>query len=120
MPSRAALVVSLIVSILMVIFALANTHTVEVSFVFYETPPSPVALLLIVTFAIGVLVGVLASFSSRKKATKRKQSRSSSVPSPPLDPPAPRRGSSVKDADTEEGSGGSSRGSTSSGSGPNA
>jgi len=118
MPSRAALIVSLIVSILMVIFALANTHMVEVSFVFYETPPSPVALLLIVTFAIGVLVGVLGTYRGRKKSGKRTQSRSSSVPSPPLDPPAPRRGSSAKDAD--DGAGGAAGGSASSGPGPKA
>ena len=120
MPSRAALIVSLIVSILMVIFALANTHTVEVSFVFYETPPSPVALLLIVTFAIGVLVGVLGSYRGRKKSGKRTQSRSGNVASPPLDPPAPRRGSSAKGLGNDDSAGGAAGGSASSGPEPNA
>ncbi|GEM_PF-2594317 len=120
MPSRAALITSLILSIIMVAFALANTHTVEVSFVFFRTPPYPVALLLIVTFAIGVLVGVLASFGGRKKAEKRKQSRSGSVPSPPPDPPAPRRGSPSNDSSDGGSSGRSTRGPGSSGSGPKA
>lgn len=120
MPSRAALITSLILSIIMVAFALANTHTVEVSFVLFRTPPYPVALLLIVTFAIGVLVGVLASFGGRKKAEKRKQSRSGSVPSPPPDPPAPRRGSPSNDSSDGGSSGRPTRGPGSSGSGPKA
>jgi len=97
MPSRAALIASLVLSIIMVIFALANTDTVQINFLVFQTPPYPVALLLIVTFTMGVLVGVLGSYASRKKAIKRKTGKSTAMPPSPPDPPSARRGSNGPD-----------------------
>ncbi len=90
MPSRAALIISLVLSIIMVVFALANTHTIEINFLLFTTPAYPVALTLIVTFAMGVLVGILATYATKKQKQKRAREGLGTKPSPP-DPPSPGR-----------------------------
>ena len=92
---RFALVFSLALAVLAVVFALQNPQMIEVNLLFVETEGSA-ALVLIVTFAIGVLVGLLSTLPSRirdrrkvktlKKQTKSEHSAASQMPSP--DPPS--------------------------------
>ena len=57
---RTGLIFSLILAVLAVIFALANPGTMEVDFVFFRTSGST-ALILLLTFGFGVLVGLLST-----------------------------------------------------------
>lgn len=61
---RIALIFSLILSVLAVVFALQNNDTIAVNLLFFETRGSA-ALVLIVTFALGVLVGLLSTLPGR-------------------------------------------------------
>jgi putative membrane protein len=87
---RIALVFSLLLSVVAVLFALQNPQTIQVNFIVYETSGSA-ALVLIVTFAIGVVVGLLSTLPGRirdrraLKKTKRKLERETS---PSESPPA--------------------------------
>jgi putative membrane protein len=70
---RLSLIFSLIVAILVAVFALQNTQPMEVNLLFVETQGSA-ALVLIVTFAIGVVVGLLSTLPGRiRKRRKMKQ-----------------------------------------------
>lgn len=96
---RIALVFSLLLAVLAVLFALQNPQTIRVNFILYETSGSA-ALVLIVTFAIGVLVGLLSTLPGRirdrrqLKKTKRQldkettpsESEAPSVSEAPGDP----------------------------------
>jgi putative membrane protein len=61
---RVTLIVSLIISILMVVFALQNAETMEVNLLFVATEGSK-ALILIITFVVGVVVGLLSAMPGR-------------------------------------------------------
>lgn len=88
---RFGLIFSLILAILAVLFALQNPQPMEVNLLFFQTEGST-ALVLILTFGFGVLVGILSSLPSRlrtrrklKKLQKEQETSSdapSSVPSP--------------------------------------
>jgi putative membrane protein len=76
---RTALVMSLVLAVVAVVFALQNPQMVRVNLLFVETQGSA-ALVLILTFALGVAVGILSTLPSRirdKRELKRlKKSRS--------------------------------------------
>jgi len=82
---RTALVMSLVLAVVAVVFALQNPQMVRVNLLFVETQGSA-ALVLILTFALGVAVGILSTLPSRirdKRELKRlKKSRSSGPSSP--------------------------------------
>ncbi len=63
---RGTLIFALVLSVLMVIFALLNNEDMVVNFGFFDTR-GPKALVLIVTFVLGVIAGVLAMLSSRRR-----------------------------------------------------
>lgn len=70
---RSGIIFSLILAIGAVIFALANPQPMEVDFLIFETSGST-ALVLIVTFGVGVLVGLLSTFPTLLR--KRRQLKS--------------------------------------------
>lgn len=61
---RIALVFSLLLAVLTVVFALQNDEPMVVDFLFFNTEGST-ALVLIVTFALGVVVGLLSTLPGR-------------------------------------------------------
>lgn len=61
---RFTLVLSLLIAILAVVFALQNPQMMEVNLLFMETQGST-ALVLIVTFGLGVLVGLMSTLPGR-------------------------------------------------------
>jgi len=63
---RAKTVIALVLAILLVIFSLQNKEPVSVNFLSFEKQV-PEALLIIGTFALGVLVGILASIRVKNK-----------------------------------------------------
>jgi len=80
---RLTLIFSLIVAIIAVVFALQNPQMMEVNLLFFETEGSA-ALVLLVTFAIGVVVGLLSTLPGRirdKRTIKKLEKRASSGPS---------------------------------------
>ncbi len=96
---RLGLIFSLLLAVLAVIFALQNPQTMDVNLLFFQTQGST-ALVLILTFVFGVVVGLLSSLPGRLRARRklkelqRKQasgasrgtsSSSSSSPSSPAD-----------------------------------
>jgi putative membrane protein len=81
---RFALVLSLVLAVVAVVFALQNPQLVEVNLLFFETQGSA-ALVLILTFAIGVVVGILSTLPGRirdKRELKRLKKSTSSSSSP--------------------------------------
>jgi len=69
------LILSLIIAILAVIFALSNPGYVTLRFGPYQTEQST-ALVVLVSFALGVLVGILATIPGRiKRARELRQLR---------------------------------------------
>ena len=67
---KSKLIVTAIVVILMLIVVLQNTQSVETNLLFY-TFSLPNALLLALTFASGVVVGLLISFTYSGKKPKK-------------------------------------------------
>ncbi|WP_051141309.1 LapA family protein [Salisaeta longa] len=63
---RLTLISSLLLAVLAVVFALQNTATITVNLLFYETRGSA-ALVIILSFAVGVLVGLLATIPRRMR-----------------------------------------------------
>jgi putative membrane protein len=61
---RFTLVLSLVLAVLTVVFALQNDDPMTVDFLFVQTQGST-ALVLIVTFALGVIVGLLSTLPGR-------------------------------------------------------
>ena len=53
------LIVALIIAILAVIFALQNTMPITISFLAWKVTDSPLSLVLLITLAIGVVIGLL-------------------------------------------------------------
>ena len=68
---RFALILSLIVSILAVIFAFQNPEPVDIEFFTLQSVPVPLALVVIVTLLSGVLIGTLFSVPNRFRARGR-------------------------------------------------
>jgi putative membrane protein len=67
---RTGLIFSLLLAILAVIFALQNPQLMDVNLVFVETRGST-ALVLILTFGLGVIVGLLSTLPKQLR-TRRK------------------------------------------------
>lgn len=67
---RFSLILSLVISLLAVAFALVNNETVMVNIGITSFQGS-LALILLVTLFLGVLVGILASLPGRIKAQRR-------------------------------------------------
>ena len=89
---RLGLVFSLILAIFAVIFALQNPQTMDVNLLFFRTRGST-ALILILTFGFGVLVGLLSTLpkqlrTRRKlKELRKEQEDKGSTPSVSGSPP---------------------------------
>lgn len=88
---RFGLLFSLLLAILAVIFALQNPQPMDVNLLFFETEGST-ALILIVTFGLGVVVGLLSTLPTqlrtRRKLKKlQKSQESESEPSSPVTSP---------------------------------
>ena len=80
---RLTLIFSLLVAIIAVVFALQNPQMMEVNLLFFETEGSA-ALVLLVTFAIGVVVGLLSTLPGRvrdKRTIKKLEKGASGGPS---------------------------------------
>ncbi|PEN14990.1 hypothetical protein CRI94_01480 [Longibacter salinarum] len=79
---RFALVFALILAVLTVVFALQNDDPMAVDFLFVQTQGSK-ALVLIVTFATGVLTGLLSTLPGRiRDRRKIKNLKGSTTPTP--------------------------------------
>lgn len=63
-------VFGIIIGILAVVFALQNVEDVVVRFLFWELPPLPRALVLIVMLAAGFLIGVAVGGWTRRRRRK--------------------------------------------------
>ena len=108
---RFALVLSLLLSVVAVVFALQNPQPVEVNLLFLETQGSA-ALVLILTFALGVVVGILSTLPSRirdKRELRRLKKGSSTGSVSPSG--STERSSSVSPPKSSSGSSSSSSGS---------
>ena len=67
---RTTLIVSLVIAVIMVIFALLNGQLVSVNLLFFRTEGA-LALVIILTFVIGVGAGVLGMLPSQIKSQQR-------------------------------------------------
>ena len=67
---RASLIFSLLIAVIAVIFALLNPDPIEVNLLFFETQGSA-ALILIITFGLGVIVGMLSMLPGRIRSRRR-------------------------------------------------
>ncbi|MFO8099967.1 MAG: LapA family protein [Salinibacter sp.] len=67
---RLGLISALVLAVLAVIFALQNPQPMEVNLLFVATEGST-ALVLILTFAFGVVVGLISSLPGRVRARRR-------------------------------------------------
>lgn len=67
---RFGLLFSLVLAVLAVIFALQNPQPMDVNLLFFETEGST-ALVLILTFGFGVLVGLISSLPGRLRARRK-------------------------------------------------
>jgi putative membrane protein len=70
---RFGLLFSLLLAILAVVFALQNPQPMDVNLLFFRTEGST-ALVLILTFGFGVLVGLLSSVPARLRARRKLKS----------------------------------------------
>jgi putative membrane protein len=66
---RFGLIFSLLLAIVAVIFALQNPQPMDVNLLFFRTEGST-ALVLILTFGVGVIVGLLSSLPGRIRARR--------------------------------------------------
>lgn len=67
---RFGLIFSLLLAVGAVVFALQNPQPMDVNLLFFQTEGST-ALVLILTFAFGVLVGLLSSLPGRLRARRK-------------------------------------------------
>lgn len=67
---RFGLLFSLVLAVLAVIFALQNPQPMDVNLLFLQTEGST-ALVLILTFGFGVLVGLISSLPGRLRARRK-------------------------------------------------
>ena len=63
-----ALLLALVVSIIAVIFAFQNPNEVNVNFLGFQSIPMSLALLLIITFTLGLVTGALGAIPGRLRA----------------------------------------------------
>lgn len=84
---RFGLVFSLILAILAVIFALQNPQTMEVNLLFFRTQGST-ALVLILTFGFGVLVGLLSTLPSQLRTRRKLKKLQAEQDAPPKSEPS--------------------------------
>lgn len=84
---RFTLILSLLIAVLAVVFALQNPQFMEVNLLFTSTEGST-ALVLIVTFALGVLVGLLSTLPGRLRDRRRIKAleKAEQKPKSPQDP----------------------------------
>lgn len=75
---RFALVLSLLIAILAVVFALQNPQMMEVNLLFMTTQGST-ALVLIITFGLGVFVGLLSTLPGRIRDRRKIKSLEKSL-----------------------------------------
>lgn len=101
---RLGLISALVLAVVAVIFALQNPQAMEVNLLFFQTEGST-ALVLILTFAFGVVVGLISSLPGRLRAQRKVkelqkgQSTSPGSPSsPPTSSPSSTRTSSTGDS----------------------
>lgn len=104
---RFGLVSSLVLAVIAVVFALLNTQPMDVDLLFLETEGST-ALVLILTFVFGVVVGLLSTVPSRirirrklKKLQRERESDRQAEPSTPSSQSSisPQPGGSAEDSD---------------------
>ncbi|HUF08638.1 MAG TPA: lipopolysaccharide assembly protein LapA domain-containing protein [Rhodothermales bacterium] len=80
---RIAVVVSLIIATLAIVFAVINPLSVNINFGFFTIHGAPLPLLLISTLLLGVLIGYLAwlpgRITMRRKLRSSERSRSEST-----------------------------------------
>ena len=67
---RFGLLFSLLLAIVAVIFALQNPQPMDVNLLFFRTEGST-ALILILTFSLGIIVGLLSSLPSRLRTRRQ-------------------------------------------------
>lgn len=67
---RFGLLFSLLLAIVAVIFALQNPQPMDVNLLFFRTEGST-ALILILTFSLGIIVGLLSSLPGRLRARRQ-------------------------------------------------
>ncbi len=68
---RFALILSLLVAIIAVVFAFQNPEQVDVEFLTFQSIPVPLALVIIVALLVGVIVGSIGSLPSRLRSRGR-------------------------------------------------
>jgi putative membrane protein len=100
---RLGLIFSLLLAVVAVIFALQNPQSMDVNLLFFQTQGST-ALILILTFCVGVIVGLLSmlpkQFRIRRRLKELQQKQSSgstsgsSVTSPKSSPDSSKSGTS--------------------------
>ena len=66
---RTKIIISLLLLILAVICALQNSGVVPLKFLFWDAM-LPVALLIVITLAVGVILGLILTLSARKHEKK--------------------------------------------------
>lgn len=91
---RITLVISLVIAILAVVFALQNPAYIDVQIGPFDVTGST-ALVLMVTFCVGVLVGVLATAPAVVKRRKRIRELERRAAEPGTGPSTPKRESDV-------------------------
>lgn len=84
---RIGLISALVLAVVAVIFALQNPQMMEVNLLFFETEGST-ALVLILTFAFGVLVGLISSLPGRIRARRKVKELQSEIKNPSESPPS--------------------------------
>lgn len=67
---RLGLILSLLLAIIAVVFAVQNPQEMDVNLLFFQTQGST-ALVLILTFGLGVVVGLLSSLPDRLRAQRK-------------------------------------------------
>ena len=63
---KSKIVIIIVLAVLLIIFVLQNTDMVVVKFWFWDAS-IPRALLLFVTFAVGLIIGLMVPTSSKRK-----------------------------------------------------
>lgn len=76
---RFSLILSLLIAILAVVFALQNPQSMEAHLFFLGSTQGSTALILIVTFGLGVLVGLLSTLPARLRDRRRIRSMQKSM-----------------------------------------
>jgi putative membrane protein len=101
---RFGLISALVLAVVAVIFALQNPQAMEVNLLFFQTEGST-ALVLILTFAFGVVAGLISSLPGRLRAQRKvkelqkgQNTSAESQSSPPTSSPSSTRTGSTGDS----------------------